>query len=233
MKKLLLTLPILLSISFNAPLLAQLSAEQLAIDEDQTMQYLFYTPSETSEKMPLVVFLHGGGEGGTDIEKVKIHGIPKLIAGGKDFPFYMIAPQNPYARGFWNDRAVDKIVDHIISEFPIDTSRVYLAGLSRGGYGVWRMAINNPGKYAAMISVCAASIPQIYVNRIGEMPVWLFHGEEDSVVPVEVSINAYEKMKPANPNVKLTLYPDTDHDSWTPTFLNEEVYEWLLKQRKN
>ncbi|GAB5409434.1 MAG: prolyl oligopeptidase family serine peptidase [Balneolaceae bacterium] len=194
------------------------------------LQYLLYSPVDIEEKSPLVVFLHGGGEGGTDIEKVKIHGIPKLISEGKKFHFYMIAPQNPYLRGLWDDREVDKLIDEVVNTHNVDPDRIYLVGMSRGGYGVWRMAINNPGKYAAMISVCAASIPSIYTNRVENLPVWFFHGEKDNVVPVEVSINAYNKMKANNQNVKLTLYPEAGHDSWTETFLNDEIYEWLLSK---
>lgn len=216
----------------STSLSAQLVSFESNSDVVGEMNYLFYTPSNLTEKAPLVVFLHGGGEGGTDIEKVKIHGIPKLISEGREFPFYMIAPQNPYTRGFWDDRAVDKLVDEIVKNHNIDPARIYLAGMSRGGYGVWRMGINNPDKYAAMISVCAASIPLMYTNRIGDLPVWFFHGEKDNVVPVEVSINAYEKMKINNQNAKLTLYPDASHDSWTETFLNDEIYEWLLDQSK-
>ncbi|MEQ9310121.1 MAG: prolyl oligopeptidase family serine peptidase [Balneolaceae bacterium] len=221
---------LLFFIFFSPSISAQLVLLESNIDADQQINYLFYTPSDFKDQAPLVVFLHGGGEGGTDIEKVKIHGIPKLISEGREFPFYMIAPQNPYTSGFWDDRVVDKLVDEIIKNHNIDASRIYLTGMSRGGYGVWRMAINNPGKYAAMVSVCAASIPLIYTNRLENLPVWFFHGEKDNVVPVEVSIKAYEKMKANNQNVKLTLYPDANHDSWTETFLNNELYEWMLSQ---
>ena len=124
------------------------------------------------------------------------------------------------------------MVDHLVDSLNIDSKRIYLAGLSRGGYGVWRMAINYPDKFAAMISICAASIPKLYINRIPSLPVWFFHGEKDNVVPVSESIEAYERMSEFNSNAKLTIYPEAKHDSWSKTFENDKVYEWLLSQSR-
>ena len=127
---------------------------------------------------------------------------------------------------------VNQMVDHIVDWLNIDKRRIYLAGLSRGGNGVWRMAINNPDKYAALISICAASIPKLYINRVPSLPVWFFHGEKDKVVPVNQTIEAFERMSNFNSKAKLTIYPEANHDSWTKTFENDEVYEWMLSQRK-
>lgn len=207
---------------------------QLTVHNWDTNQinYYLYSPKDTSSSPPLVVFLHGGGEGGDSIQMVLMHGYPKLIASGKDFPFYLLAPQNPYKNGFWDDRKVDKLIDHLVDSLNIEDRSIYLAGMSRGGYGVWRMAINNPDKYAGMLSICAASIPMIYVKKLQNMPIWIFHGEKDQVVPVEQSKLAYEVLKPINSNVKLTLYPEANHDSWTNTFNNPEVTQWLLSHQK-
>ncbi len=218
--------------SFSTALHAQLQSLETSVSQTEKMNYLLYTPPQQKASYPLMVFLHGGGEGGDDIELVKKHGPPKLIAQGRDFPFYMFAPQNPYKKGLWDDQLVDKMVDKLVDSLNIDTTRIYLVGMSRGGYGVWQMAINHPDKYAAMISVCAATIPMVYVTWISPMPVWLFHGEKDELVPVEQTVEAYKKMKPTNPNVKLTLYPEAKHNSWIATFENEAVYQWLLSQSK-
>ena len=196
------------------------------------MNFLLYAPAEQQNALPLVVFLHGGGESGDDIEKVKTHGLPKLISEGRDFPFYVFAPQNPYEQGFWDDRTVDAMVDNLVDSLAIDTARIYLVGMSRGGYGVWRMAMNHPNKYAAMVAICPASIPVPYLSRVSSLPIWLFHGEQDDVVPVQQTVAAHEILKEINPNAKLTLYPEANHDSWTQTFENDAVYEWLLSQHQ-
>jgi predicted peptidase len=225
MKKLFLLLAL---ISINITLSAQLVPLSVTINHHQKINYLLYTPSLQKASSPLVVFLHGGGESGDDLNLVKRHGLPKLIAQGRDFPFHVLAPQNPYKKGFWDDRMIDEMVDDLIDSLNIDKNKIYLVGMSRGGYGVWRMAINNPDKYAAMISICAAAIPIQYTTRVSTMPIWFFHGQKDDAIPVEQTIAAYEKMKTNNSKVKMTLYPEAKHDSWTETFENDEIYDWLL-----
>lgn len=222
-----------LSIFFiSMPLFAQMIPLSTQVGKTE-MNFYLYTPVQDQDTFPMVVFLHGGGESGKEIEKVKTHGLPKLISEGRDFPFYVFAPQNPYEKGLWDDRVVDEMVGQLLDTLNIDPDRLYLVGLSRGGYGVWRMAINHPDKYAAMISICPASIPLLYTGRISDLPIWLFHGEQDPVVPVEVSKEVYEKMLPQNAQIKITLYPEAKHDSWTQTFENDEVYKWLLMQKRS
>lgn len=212
---------------------AQLDVERSIVAEKDSLNYLLYTPKDTLNKMPLVVFLHGGGEGGTDLELVKTHGLPKLISEGKEFPFYMFAPQNRHVKGLWDDRLIHSKTMELADSLKIDKRRIYLVGMSRGGDGVWRMAVNNPKTYAGLISICAASIPYIYLKNDPALPVWFFHGEKDMVVPVEQTIEAYTRMRQLNENVELTLYPEVNHECWTITFENEEIYSWLLSQQLN
>lgn len=212
---------------------SQLKPFQTSTVRNEKMQFFLYTPKQDQEKYPLVVFLHGGGQSGNEIDSVRTHGLPKLITEGRDFPFYVFAPQNPYKNGLWDDRLIDKMVDNLIDSLKIDTDRIYLTGLSRGGYGVWSMAINHPQKYAAMISVCAATIPMTYLNSRTALPVWFFHGKKDNIVSVQQTIEAYDKLKTLNPDVKITIYPEANHDSWTKAFENDEVYEWLLTHGLN
>src|SRR5210317_79721 len=232
--KLLKNLTILFLICFaTLPLYAQIKVEKSVLMQKDSLNYLLYTPKDTVQKMPLVVFLHGGGESGTAIEMVKNHGLPKHIAEGQEFPFYVFAPQNRYVKGLWNDRLIHAKTMELADSLNVDKNRIYLIGMSRGGDGVWRMAVNNPNSYAAMISICAASIPYIYVRNIPDMPVWFFHGENDMIVPVEQTIEAYTRMRQLNENVELTLYPEVDHDCWTITFQNDEIYEWMLSHSLN
>lgn len=212
---------------------AQQKSYSTEISVTTKTNYLLYEPENKTGKMPLLVFLHGGGESGNDIEKVKKHGPPMLVEKGKKFPFYILSPQNPHERGFWDDRAVNTLIDKILDQYPIDETRIYVAGLSRGGYGAWRLAMNYPDKFAAMIVICGASAPKNYASRIKDIPIWVFHGEKDQTIPVSESIDMVNALKEEGAEVKLTLYPDAKHDSWTETFNNDEIYEWLLMHKNN
>ncbi len=200
----------------------------------ERLRYLLYTPSRDDsvqhESFPLVLFLHGGGEGGRDIEKVKTHGLPKLIAAGQSFPFFVVSPQNPSETQFWDDQQLIRLVEEVIREQPIDKSRIYLTGLSRGGYGAWRLAIQNPDRFAALVPISGGG-PVPYAKRIAHLPIWAFHGEQDPVIPVEESRRMIHALRKAGGNAKLTIYPDAKHDAWTETYENRELYEWMLEQR--
>lgn len=224
---------VLFALMFGLCSNAQQKAYTIKVKNQSEMNYLLYQPKEMDGEAPLLVFLHGGGEGGNNIEAVKKNGPPKLIEEGREFPFYVLSPQNPYEKGFWDDRAVMELVNKIVKKYNIDKKRIYLSGLSRGGYGAWRLAMNNPDSFAAMIVVCAASSPTVYANWIKDIPVWMFHGEKDNVVPVSESIQMKEALMNVGADVKLTLYPEAGHDAWTETFNNEKVFDWLLEHSKN
>ena len=208
----------------------------------QPLRYLFYSPegvpgarpaeeNRPAKLFPLVLFLHGGGEGGSDIEKVKKHGLPKLIEQGKDFPFFVVSPQNPSSTQFWDDQQLIRLMDEVIVQHPIDTSRIYLTGLSRGAFGAWRLAVQNPDRFAAFLPISGGG-PRPYVKRLTHLPTWIFHGQLDPVIPVDESRRLESALRTAGGNVKLTIYPDAKHDAWTETYENPEIYDWLLKQRR-
>ena len=225
----------ILCIILTSKVSGQQIAQRTSISCVKEMNYLLYAPKEMSaeQKYPLLLFLHGGGEAGDSIELLKTHGPPKLIAQGKDYPFYVLSPQSPYINSPFDDYMIERLLNQVVDSLNIDTSRIYLAGLSRGGYGVWRLAIINPDRYAAMISICPASVPMVYIDKLTDLPIWLFHGEKDPAVPVEFSIDAYNELKSLDGNVRLSLYPEADHDSWTQTFENDSIYTWLLSHSKN
>lgn len=202
----------------------------------QGLQYLLYVPEGVADAndggVPLVLFLHGGGEGGDDIEKIKKHGLPKLIAEGKRFPFIVASPQNPSEKQFWDDQQLIRLLDELEATLPVDRSRIYLTGLSRGGFGAWRLAIQNPDRFAALVAICGGG-PAPYARRIKHIPAWVFHGKQDQVIPVEESQRMVDALKKAGGTVKFTIYPEAQHDSWTETYNNPQLYEWLLQQRKH
>ncbi|MFD0798555.1 dienelactone hydrolase family protein [Maribacter chungangensis] len=210
--------------------------DQMQTIVKEKLNYYLYLPEEYEpdgpEKFPLLLFLHGGGESGDSLVAVKRNGPPKLITQGKKFPFLILAPQNPYQNKWWNTRAVKQLLDSIVATTKVDTKRIYLTGLSRGGGAAWEMAVQYPDSFAAMAVVCGmAPLPYAsWINR--EMPIWVFHGAEDKSIPVSESDTMVTKLKEMGYNVKFTRYPGVGHDSWIQAYETEELYDWFVKQRK-
>jgi predicted peptidase len=198
-----------------------------------SLNYLLYLPKDYSNEKayPLVLFLHGAGERGSSIEKVKMHGPPKLIAEGKDFPFILVSPQCPLNER-WDVEQLSELLDYIEEEYNVDENRIYITGLSMGGYGAWKMAQSFPDRFAAIVPICGGGD---FSNAcvIKHLPVWTFHGAKDRVVFLQESERMVNALKRCNGNVRFTVYPDATHDSWTETYNNPEVFEWMLRQVRN
>jgi predicted peptidase len=193
------------------------------------VNYLIYLPEgyqDSSKLWPLVLFLHGAGERGNDLEIVKRNGPPKLVEEGKKFPFILVCPQCP-ERTDWDNKLLITLLDYLESNYNVDGDREYLTGLSMGGHATWSLAIQYPERFAAIIPVCGRGYSQdVYVLK--NVPVWVFHGAKDDIVPVTDGQKMVEALKAAGGNVKFTIYPEAGHDAWTETYNNPEVYEWLL-----
>jgi len=198
------------------------------------VNYLLFLPSnyyvKVTKKWPLILFLHGRGERGSDIDLVKKHGIPKLVEEDTDFPFIVVSPQCPEDQ-FWSPSVLKKLLDHVCQKLRVDTNRIYLTGLSMGGYGTWSTAIEYPELFAAIAPICGGGDPN-RLCRLQDMPIWVFHGAKDTTVPYEKSVEMVEALKNCNGNVKFTLYPELEHDCWTQTYQNPELYQWFLEQTK-
>lgn len=196
------------------------------------MRYLIYLPSnhENQEAWPLLLFLHGAGERGDNLELVKKHGPPKLIAGGKEFPFVVVSPQCP-ADQWWEPVSLTALLDEVVARHRIDKQRVYVTGLSMGGFGTWALAAHTPDRFAAIAPICGGGEP-FMARRIRQIPAWVFHGAKDEVVALDRSERMVEALQRAGGNVQLTVYPDAGHDSWTETYNNPQFYEWLLAQQR-
>ncbi len=197
-------------------------------------QYLLYLPDGGAKarrrKVPLLLFLHGAGERGKDLEKVKVHGPPRLIEEGRRFPFIVVAPQCRESRN-WDPDVLTALLDRIAEEHPVDLDRVYVTGLSMGGQGTWALAAAAPERFAAAAPICA---PLLWLpsELLKAIPIWCFHGAMDSVVPVDDSITMVRRLRRAGCDVRFTVYPDADHDSWSATYANPEFYDWLLAQKR-
>ncbi len=196
------------------------------------LDYLLFLPKgyENSDKRwPLMLFLHGAGESGSDLDKVKIHGPPKLVESKPDFPFILVSPQSP-GRG-WNADALNGLLDEVMRQYRVDPDRVYLTGLSMGGYGTWTLAAAHPEKFAAIVPICGGGNPGD-APKLARLPIWVFHGAKDLTVPQERSKEMVQAIQAAGGNPKLTVYPKAGHDSWTQTYDNPNLYQWLLQQKR-
>jgi predicted peptidase len=207
------------------------------IERTQSLDYLLALPdgySDDGEAWPLVLFLHGAGERGADLEKLKAHGPPKLIAAGQDIPAIVVSPQCPEDE-FWNGYTdtLLALVDSIEESYNVDPGRIYLTGLSMGGFGTWALAAQAPDRFAAAAPICGGGM-LLSAYRIGSrLPVWAFHGDADPVVPVEESRRMVEAVKRRGGEAKLTIYPEVGHDSWTQTYEDREFWEWLFAQARS
>ncbi len=128
-------------------------------------------------------------------------------------------------------KALNDLLDKIIAEDRVDADRVYLTGLSMGGYGTWDWAIQSPDRFAAIAPICGGGNPD-KVRAIRSMPVWVFHGAKDPTVPIAESEKMVKALKKAGSNVKFTVYPEAGHDSWTETYNNPELYKWFLSHKR-
>ena len=197
--------------------------------------YLLYLPEgcgKGGEPWPLMLFLHGAGERGGDLELVKRHGPPKRIEDGKSFPFIVVSPQCP-ADSWWTSEldALKALLDEIERDYRIDPDRIYVTGMSMGGAGTWALAAEQPDRFAAIAPVCGLVSPRI-ADFIKHLPVWVFHGAKDGTVPLSESEEMVEALRAVGAEPKLTVYPEAGHDSWTATYENEQLYEWLLAHRR-
>ncbi|WP_375510152.1 prolyl oligopeptidase family serine peptidase [uncultured Nostoc sp.] len=177
--------------------------------------------------LPTILFLHGAGERGSNLDNLKRHGVAKIVEQQPDFPFIVISPQCPRGE-YWNVDRLSALLDEVIASYPIDPDRVYLTGLSMGGYGTWHLAAAQPERFAAIAPICGGGNPQAARN-LKNLPVWAFHGAKDNVVPLSESEIMVSALKARDGNVKFTVYPEANHDSWTQTYNNPELYKWFLQ----
>tara|TARA_Y100000768_G_scaffold387521_1_gene379131 strand:- start:1120 stop:1842 length:723 start_codon:yes stop_codon:yes gene_type:complete len=205
--------------------------------EEVDLNYLLYLPNDyqrNKQDYPLVLFLHGKGERGDDLEKIKIHGIPKRVDEGIKFPFICIAPQCP-DEGYW-DRpeyvsSLISLLKEVENNYRVDSKRIYGTGLSMGGLGTLAIALKNPTLFSAIIPVCGGAKME-NIQRLSQLPIWLFHGDRDDVHPVNNSIIIFQALSSVNDQVFLTVYGGVDHDSWTQTYENHDIYNWMLNYSK-
>lgn len=203
--------------------------------KDELRYYLFYPEDYEAEGKPmgLLLFLHGGGESGQEFSTLKKNGPPKMMADGYPFPFLVLAPQNPYEKKWWDVRAVYELLQEVIATNNVDTQRIYLTGLSRGGSAAWELAVQYPDTFAALAVVCGMA-PTPYAHWINKsMPIWVFHGDQDPVIPVSESDAMVAKLQALGRIVKYDRFKGVGHNSWDRAYANDSLYTWLAQQKLN
>jgi predicted peptidase len=220
---------------------------------NQRLLYRFLSPPEikSGEKYPLVLFLHGAGERGNDNTIQLVHGLSEFVKvdNRSDFPCFVIAPQCPAEKKWvevdWTKtehdmpekmsvslKLTDELLQQISEESPIDTNRIYITGLSMGGYGTWDFIQRKPNYFAAAIPICGGA-DENYADRLIKLPLWAFHGDQDNAVPLIRTTRMIAAIKKAEGNPKMTIYPGVGHNSWTQTYANREVLRWLFDQHRH
>ncbi len=213
---------------------------QQEIYDPSTMNYLLFMPRVTTAvengKYPLIIFLHGIGESGSELWKVKQEGLPKILDGNNSFPFIVVSPQCPSTTEWYYNggiqQIVNKMIDSVIVRYPVDTTRIYLTGLSMGGIGSLDLAIRYPTRFAAIIPVAFRIEEGWDLCKIKDIPMWAFHGEKDDVIPISEAEKVINMLTVCGGNPLFTIYSDLYHDSWTRTYNNSAIYDWLLTKKK-
>jgi predicted peptidase len=193
------------------------------------MQYYIRYPAgyQTGEKYPVILFLHGAGTRGSDMKVLKENSFFRLTAALPEFPFVAVAALREEGTWFERFETLMELVRFILGNPFADRNRIYLMGPSMGGYGTWQLAMSMPEYFAAICPICGGGM---YWNaeRLRDVPVWAFHGAKDVVVRLEESVKMTEAVNACGGNARLTVYPQREHDAWTDTYSNPEVFRWLL-----
>ena len=207
-------------------------AQSYRLKDGSALRYMEYVPAkiDLNRRVPIMIFLHGSGEAGHNINSVLNNGPWQYARGDANFPFIVLAPQLDQD-GEWDPEKLNEWLQHIVEVLPVDKRRIYLTGVSRGGQGTWDFAMRYPHWFAAIAPMSGYSdIRQ--PCRLQGIPVWAFHGGQDGVVPIKYDQDTVAKAKACKVNVKLTVYPDLGHDTWTRTFANPDLYSWLMHAKR-
>ncbi len=212
-----------------------------AICKKASLGFLLVLPDgyqSTGAAWPLILFLHGAGERGSRLEDLKEHGLVRVAVRNPGLPFVVLAPQCP-PDSLWDDHLddVSALLDRTTASLNVDPDRVYLTGLSLGGYGAWYLACLQPKRFAALAPICGGGVTlrgfPARAAALAHLPIWAFHGALDPVVPVRESEVMVDAVRQAGGDAKLTVYSGAAHDAWTQAYNDPHLYEWFLKQRRH
>jgi predicted peptidase len=211
-----------------------------------TLPYRLLVPDQADAPMPVLLFLHGAGERGDDNRRQLIHGKDLLTKAAREFGCIVVAPQCPPGQKWsivdWSKdkitfsdepsvpmRLANDLIDSLAEQYNIDTNRLYIMGLSMGGYGSWDAVCRWPGRFAAAAPVCGGADPA-QANLLVNTPIWAFHGDADQVVSPDLTRNMIQAIKEAGGEPKYTEYPGVGHNSWSRAFADPDLLPWLTSQ---
>jgi predicted peptidase len=222
------------SLAFAAPAPAKSPQQSHSTSVKARIHYLSFLPKSYSakgDKVPLIVFLHGSGERGSDLNKVKAWGPPAIVERDPDFPFMVVSPQVPDGQ-WWDAYLLKSMLDDVLKRYNVDRKRVYLTGISMGGYGAWDFAARYPDYFAAVAPICGGGIPRL-AGRLKDIPVWAFHGLKDDAVPEQESARMVEALKAEGGKVKYTVLPEAGHiEAWVHAYGEAGLFDWFAQQRR-
>lgn len=200
------------------------------VENNDGYSYWLYTPTvieEQDTKLPVLVFLHGRSLSGSDLDRVKRYGVLKAMERGKEFQAIVVAPQT--SNGWDADRVID-MVDEVLEAYGGNRNRVYVCGMSMGGYGTLDLAGTYPDRIAAAVAICGGGTVGLACN-LGKVPVWIHHGNKDRIVPMSESKKIYQAIKQCNPdaNATLTIVSGGTHGSVERLFHQDDIYDWMFQ----
>ena len=240
---------------------AQELGTQIPVVSELHYNYLLYLPKgyeESDQQWPMIFFLHGAGERGDNLDLVKVHGPPKIVNSERtygrtlgqtlgNFDFIVVSPQCPSGEWWLNEYLIE-VLQEVLDAYRVDQDRIYMTGLSMGGFGTWSFASVYPELIAAIApisgggdannwpsirSYASLQIPAAQLENLISMPIWVFHGESDTVVRITEDEKTVDQLSALGGNAEFTRYPGVGHDAWTTTYNNPELYLWMLRQTKN
>ena len=203
-------------------------------DGKGALDYLVYLPADyekdKSKQWTLVVFLHGSGERGSDVQVVRKTGLTRTLEQRGTLPYVMVAPQCP-ANTIWNVGTLDKFLDQILTDYRVDKKRVVLTGLSMGGFGTWNWSVEHPERFAGLVPICGGGKSD-KATALKGMPIWAFHGDADPAVKFATGQAIVDAAKAAGADIKFTVYPGVGHNSWGKAYAEPELEAWILARKK-
>lgn len=197
------------------------------------INYTVSVPEKREGKLPMMVFLHGAGERGSDPELISVHGLPKYVKAGAEYDAIVLSPQCP-AGVIWPTLVyqVKELIDLVAEEYDADPDRISCTGISMGGYGTWEMGIYFPDFFSAIAPCCGGGVFW-RTDSLKHLPIWACHGDVDRTVPVEKSLEMVDNARKfGNSDIRLTLLHGVGHGSWEPFYEETRVIEWLLAQKR-
>ena len=197
-------------------------------DSALAAEYLLYLPEHGEAPWPLVVFLHGSGQRGTNPNVLREWG-PFLYLKHTSLPAIVASPQCLPTHQ-WEPAAVMQFVDLLSEQYQVERKRIYVVGCSMGGYGAWRVAAAYPTRFAAIAPICGGGQPED-AEVLADLPIWAFHGDKDEVVPVTESERMVEAVRAAGGTPKLTVLPGAGHGICHAVCTRADLWRWLLRQR--